>query len=139
MKKEDFVSLGVSEDAAEKAAEAFAEALGGFRLEGAVEAAVARSGARNVKAVKALLDLSGAVFSEDGTVAGLKEQLDALKSAGDTEFLFVKPGAAGEAFTLSGAVTGEADREIICGGTDFSKLNYSELCAFLEKHPKTDL
>ncbi|MDR0197382.1 MAG: phage scaffolding protein [Oscillospiraceae bacterium] len=136
MKKEDFISLGVSEDAAEKAANAFEEAVGGVRLAGAVETAIARSGARNVKAVKALLDLSGVAFSADGAVTGLNEQLNALKTADDSAFLFETPGAA---FTLSGAVPGETGRETPDDRADFSKLNYSQLCAFLERNPKANL
>ena len=40
---------------------------------------------------------------------------------------------------LNGAVTGETGREAPDKRVDFSKLSYSELCSFLEKHPKAKL
>jgi len=134
MRKEDFVSLGVSEDAAEKASAAFEKAVNAIKLSAAVDLAVSRSGARNVKAVKALLDLDKASLNDDGTVAGLDAQLDALKLAPDSEFLFDSGERGG--VELIGAVTGETGREAPDNKVDFSKLSYSELCAFMDKNPR---
>jgi hypothetical protein len=38
--------------------------------------------------------------------------------------------------TLKSAVSGETGRETPDKRVDFSKLSYSELCSFLENHPK---
>jgi len=134
MKKEDFVSLGVSEEAAEKAADAFEKAVGEVRLAAAVDSALARSGARNVRAVKALLDTGRISLTDSGEVTGLDEQLEVLKAAPDSEFMF--SGGEKSPIKLTGAVTGEAGREAPDNRVDFSKLSYSELCAFMEKNPK---
>ena len=40
---------------------------------------------------------------------------------------------------LQSAVTGETGRETPDKRVDFSKLSYSELCSFLEQHPKAKL
>lgn len=53
----------------------------------AIESGVRDSKARNVKAVIAQLDMSKITYEND-ELAGLTEQLDALKSGEDTSFLF---------------------------------------------------
>jgi len=137
MRKEDFVSLGVSEEAAEKAAEAYEKAVFAVKLAAAVDSALVKAGVKNVKAVKALLSLDGAVLSEDGGVKGLEEQIDALKTAEDSEFMFVSERRS--PIRITGAVTGETGREIPDNRADFSKMSYSELCAFMEKNPKAKI
>lgn len=53
----------------------------------AIEGAVRDAKAKNLKAVLAQLDMEKITF-ENGELAGLTEQLDALKSGEDTSFLF---------------------------------------------------
>lgn len=53
----------------------------------AIESGVRDAKARNIKAVIAQLDMSKITF-ENGELAGLTEQLDALKGGEDTSFLF---------------------------------------------------
>lgn len=62
----------------------------------AIENGIRDYKARNVKAVKALLDGSKITY-ENETLGGLTEQLDALKAGEDTSFLFgeVQPAPAG--------------------------------------------
>ena len=63
----------------------------------------------------------------------LQAQIDTLKSA-------ISASAAPESdIELNGATTGETGRETPDKRVDFSKLSYSELCSFLEKHPRTKL
>lgn len=65
-----------------KQTEAHAAEMEAYKLNVAIDAAVAKSGAKNVKAVKALLkDLDSAILDENGTVSGLSEQLEALKKS----------------------------------------------------------
>lgn len=59
-----------------------------IRLDNAVEKALSENKAKNIKAVIANLDLENAELLEDGTVKGLSEQLDKLKSDEGTAFLF---------------------------------------------------
>ena len=117
MNKDDFLKLGLPEDIAVKCESAFSEALErqraelqnkhaaellGLRLDNAVDSALATAGARNLKAVRALLELDRVSLGDDGMLSGLSEQIDALvKSDG---YLFDKPavpnlgqGASGEA------------------------------------------
>jgi hypothetical protein len=53
-----------------------------------VDAELAKAGARNAKAVKGLLDLEAVKLADDGSVEGLKDQLEAIKANKDTSFLF---------------------------------------------------
>lgn len=62
-----------------------------LKIDNAVDAALTAAGAKNVKAVKALLDLEGVKVADDGSVIGVKEQLDKLTAAEDSKFLFNAP------------------------------------------------
>ena len=74
-----------------------AEEIKRLKLDNAVEAALVGAKAKNVKAVKALLELDKAEMAEDGTVKGLEEQIKALIDSPETGFLFEteqkKPGS----------------------------------------------
>lgn len=59
-----------------------------IKINNAVNTALISAGAKNVKAALALLNLEKAELADDGTVKGLKEQIDALKTADDSKFLF---------------------------------------------------
>ena len=52
-----------------------------LKLDNAVDAALAAVGAKNVKTVKALLDLTKIKQGEDGTLNGLNEQLEAVRKS----------------------------------------------------------
>ena len=76
-----------------------------LKVDTAVELALVAAKAKNVKAVKALLDLDKAELDADGTVKGLAEQLQKLAKAPDSGFLFeeskqnfkgFKPSESGE-------------------------------------------
>lgn len=70
--------------------EAHAEELIRLKIDAAVDKALAAGGAKNVKAVKALLDLTDAKLSDDGTVKGLSEQIQKLQAGEDSKFLFAE-------------------------------------------------
>lgn len=77
------------------AQEKYESDLNSLRINNAVDLALANAGARNAKAVKALLNLDNAKF-ENGDVVGLSEQIKALKN-GENSFLFKseeKPASA---------------------------------------------
>lgn len=59
-----------------------------LKIDAAVDKALADAKAKNIKAVKALLDLSKAELDDDGNIKGLDEQLKNLTGAEDTKFLF---------------------------------------------------
>lgn len=68
--------------------EAHAKEMQQLRIDSAVEKALTDSGAKNIKAVRALLELTDVKLSDDGTVKGLAEQIEKLKGDDDSKFLF---------------------------------------------------
>ena len=71
---------------AKKAEEAHKATIDGMRRDSAINQALASAKARNAKAVRALLDESKLVLNDDGTLSGLKEQLEAVQK--DNGYLF---------------------------------------------------
>lgn len=59
-----------------------------LKVDNAVEQALTGAKAKNVKAVKALLNLDGVKLADDGSIIGLKEQIDKLTADEGTKFLF---------------------------------------------------
>lgn len=106
-----------------------------LKVDAAVDAALTAAKAKNLKAARALLDLDKAELSDDGTVKGLGEQIEKLKSGDDTKFMFdvsAKP-------KMKGAKTGEEGVEDGDGKPDLSKMSYDELCAYLNDNPEATL
>lgn len=68
--------------------EAHAAEIKQIRIDAAVDKALSDAKVKNLKAVKALLDLDKAEFSDDGTVKGLDVQIKTLSEAEDSKFLF---------------------------------------------------
>ena len=59
-----------------------------IKIDAAIDKALADAKAKNIKAVKALLDLEKAELADDGTIKGLDSQLKALAEAEDSKFMF---------------------------------------------------
>lgn len=70
------------------AAKAYEEKVKSLKIDAAVDMALMAAKAKNVKAVKALLDLDNAELDADGTVKGLKAQIKKLSEAADSGFMF---------------------------------------------------
>ncbi|WP_443863995.1 phage scaffolding protein [Fusobacterium ulcerans] len=105
----------------------YTDSLIKIKLDNAVEIALMSSGAKNSKAVKALLNLEKAALGEDGKIAGLEEQLKALKTAEDSSFLFA------EAPKVKGAnPTGNPGKS---GNVDFKTMSYSQIEQYLAENP----
>jgi SMC interacting uncharacterized protein involved in chromosome segregation len=79
-------------------ADAHAKEMQQLKVDAAVEKALTDSGALNIKAVRALLELSDAKLSDDGTVNGLAEQIEKLKTDDGSKFMF-KAADAQQTFT----------------------------------------
>lgn len=115
--------------------------LNQLKIDFAVEKALTGAKAKNIKAVKALLELNDAKLDKDGNVKGLAEQIEKLTSGDDTKFLFeaqkqtkqqqnfkgFQPGASG------GQKSGEGEK------VDFSKMSYDELTAYMEANPDAQI
>ena len=107
-----------------------------LQIDNAVSSALTAAKAKNLKAVKALLNLENAELADDGTVKGLADQIKALTEAEDSKFMFdsTKP-------KMKGAKAGEngADDSDDSKGKDTSKMSYDELCAYLAENPDAKL
>ena len=115
--------------------------LNQLKIDFAVEKALTGAKAKNIKAVKALLELDDAKLDKDGNVKGLAEQIEKLTSGDDTKCLFeaqkqtkqqqnfkgFQPGASGE------QKPGEGEK------VDFSKMSYDELTAYMEANPDAQI
>lgn len=108
-----------------------------LKVDFAVEKALAGANAKNVKAVKALLDLEDAKLDKEGNVKGLQEQIDKLTASDDTKFLFEVPEQGQQ--TFKGFQPGTPAENKPGAGVDTSKMNYDELCAYLEANPDATL
>lgn len=88
----------------------------------AIESGVRDAKARNIKAVIAQLDMEKITF-ENGELAGLTEQLDALKSGEDTSFLFGDTNGAPSGTHLNNPNNGGS------GGTPPTSKTFAEAVA----------
>lgn len=68
--------------------EAHAAEIKQIKIDAAVDKALSDAKVKNLKAVKALLNLDKAELSDDGTVKGLDVQIKTLSEAEDSKFLF---------------------------------------------------
>ena len=105
-----------------------------MKIDNAVDKAIADVNGKNSIAIKALLNLKDAKLEEDGTVKGLKEQLEALTKAEDSSFLF------GSNVPNIKGMTPASNQGGVAGQTvDFSKMNYEQLSAYLEANPDANI
>lgn len=104
-----------------------------IKLDSAVEKALTESGAKNVKAVRALLNLEGAELDDKGLVKGLDKQIEALKGADDSKFMF-----ADSSVSLAGANPGSSDVGLK-GNKPLKDMTYDELTAYLDANPGAKL
>lgn len=97
-----------------------------LRLECAMELALRAAGARNMRAVRALIDEDALKVCEDGSVEGLQEQVSELMCSADSEFLF-------ERKKLRGVILGEDMTEGYEERIGLEGMSYDELCSYFEK------
>lgn len=116
------------------AADKYAAELKAVQINSAVEKELTAAGAKNLKAVKALLEGLDKAELDGENVKGLADQIKKLKAAEDTKFLFneAAPGfkgakAGSEPKGNPGAITKEA----------FAKMGYKERVELMEKSPET--
>ena len=82
-----------------KQQEDFTQQINELKMNNAIESALKDAGAKNLRAVKALLDSAELKLNEDGTVEGLQSQIEALVKANDSGFLFASSGSAARSFS----------------------------------------
>ena len=119
-----------------KTKEAHESEMTQLKVEFAVEKALTGANAKNVKAVKALLDLTDAKLDKEGNVKGLQEQIDKLVADESTKFLFdVKQNPQNQQ-QFKGFQPGASVEQPGAGGeTDFSKMTYEQIAAYMDANP----
>ena len=110
--------------------------LNQLKIDFAVEKALTGAKAKNITAVKALLDLKDAKFDKEGNVKGLAEQIEKLTSDEGTKFLFE---AQKQQQNFKGFQPGASAQQKPGAEVDTSKMNYDELCAYLAENPDAKL
>lgn len=110
--------------------------LNQLKIDFAVEKALTGAKAKNITAVKALLDLKDAKFDREGNVKGLAEQIEKLTSDEGTKFLFE---AQKQQQNFKGFQPGASAQQKPGAEVDTSKMNYDELCAYLAENPDANL
>lgn len=106
--------------------------LAQLRLDNAIDAALTAAGAKNSKAVKALLDVSKVKLGEDGKLTGWDDQIKAIQKSDaylfntkqQNTFRGLQPGASGD--NKPGT------------NVDMSKMTYEELAAYMENNPDVE-
>ena len=104
-----------------------------LRLDNAIDAALTAAGAKNIKAVRALIDTSKVKVGEDGKLTGFDDLLSAVQKS--DSYLFTEkqqkqnfkgfqPGASGN----------------VKPGTkvDMSKITYEELANYIDQNPNAE-
>ncbi|HMM20625.1 MAG TPA: phage scaffolding protein [Selenomonadales bacterium] len=105
-----------------------------MQIDSAVTAALTGAKAKNLKAVRALLDLEKAELDGE-TVKGLADQVKKLQEAEDTKFLFETPGQA----KMKGVKPAEGGDKNYPADKKPSEMTYTELCAYLEANPGAEI
>lgn len=121
-----------------KAKETHESEMTQLKVDFAVEKALTGANAKNIKAVKALLDLTDAKLDKDGNVKGLSEQIEKLTTGEDTKFLFDAPQQKQQQI-FKGFQPGASAQQKPGTEVDTSKMNYDELCAYLAENPDAKL
>ena len=109
----------------EKADKQYKAEISQLKVNNAIEMALTKAGAKTLKACKAMLDIDHIKLDKDGNITGLDEQIKNLTNNDDTKYLFNT-----EKFV--GASIGNGSNE---PGADTSKMNYTELCAYMDANP----
>lgn len=104
--------------------------LAKVRLDCAVEIALVKAGAKNPRAVRALIELpEGTSVGSGGVVAGLDDAIGAVRAS--DPYLFESDGSGIE---LSGVMPAKSMGE----SPDFSRMTYSQISDYLAANPGVD-
>lgn len=128
------------QDENKKAAKIHANEIKQLKIDNAVESALMAAGAKNMKAVRALLDIDADKIKvkEDGSLDGLSldEQVKRLQGAEDSKFMFNDPKAKPKFKGANPADPNHNDPDQIVDPKDMS---YEELAKYLSENPDANL
>nr|DAZ35761.1 MAG TPA: minor structural protein [Caudoviricetes sp.] len=120
-----------------QAAEKHAKEIKQLKIDSAVESALMAAGAKNMKAVRALLDIDAekVKVKEDGSLDGLSldEQIKKLQGAEDSKFMFKETKTK---FKGANPNNPHIDDPTQKGVKD---MTYEELCKYMEENPDANL
>lgn len=121
------------------AAETHAKEIKQLKIDSAVESTLMAAGAKNMKAVRALLDIDAekVKVKEDGSLDGLSldEQIKKLQGAEDSKFMFNEVKKA----KFKGTKPGDPGKNDPDTKVDPKDMTYEELCAYMEENPDANL
>lgn len=100
-----------------------------LRLDNAIDAALTAAGAKNGRAVKALIDVSRVKLGEDGKLTGWDDQIKAIQKS-DAYLFNVQ-----QKNTFRGFQPGASGDNRPGTDVDMSKMTYEELAAYIESNP----
>ncbi|GAA0229585.1 phage scaffolding protein [Metaclostridioides mangenotii] len=98
-----------------------------IKISNAIEKSLAGAKAKNLKAVKALLDLENVDLLEDGTIKDLDKQIKTLKESEESNFLF---NSDENNTNFKGFKPGEGNPNPT--PKPMNEMNYAELCEYME-------
>ena len=104
--------------------------IASLKLNSAIESALLTQKAKNITAVKALLDISK-ISLENENLSGLEEQIKVLKEAEDSKFLF-EVEAKADPKIPAGATPGASN---VDPGSDTKNMSYEQLVQFMDANP----
>lgn len=126
----------------EQSQKKFDQEIKELKVNSIIDTALAKAGARNAKAVRALLDIDMDKISvdENGSLTGLDidKQLQALQKAEDSGFMFKDSNQQ----AIMTGVTPAKNPNIETGSTgssNFDKMTYTQIDQYMKTHPDTKL
>lgn len=105
---------------------AHAEELAAVKRAAAIDLALAAAGARNRKAVRALLDEEAVTLNADGTADGLSAQIEAIRQSDPYLFRGQEQETGGRSF-----LPGESADVLPDPAPDPAHMTYAQLAAYL--------
>lgn len=102
-----------------------------LKLDNAIDASLTAAGAKNIKAVRAIIDTSKMKLGEDGTVEGLPDAIKAVQKSDSYMFNTVQQKQQ----VFKGFQPGASDEVKPGTEVDTSKMTYSELVAYMAANP----
>ncbi len=105
-----------------------------LKLDYAINDAIKKVKGKNIKAIRALLNMEEIKINEDGTIVGLNEQIHTLITDKSTNFLFENEKDVNNKEKFKGVEPVQSNVESL-PKVDLSKMSYSEYVKYLEENP----
>lgn len=104
-----------------------------LRLDNAIDAALTAAGAKNIKAVRALIDTSKVKVGEDGKLTGFDDLLSAVQKS--DSYLFTEKQ---QKQSFKGFQPGASGNVKPGTKVDMSKMTYEELANYIDQNPDAE-